>query len=1102
MTCGARVSPACGACGTELPAGAAFCIACGQPAVLVPEPRFASPGAYTPKHLAERILTSRGALEGERKQVTVLFADLKGSMELLADRDPEEARKLLDPLLQLMMEAVHRYEGTVNQVMGDGIMALFGAPLAHEDHAVRACYAALRMQETITQHADDVLRAHGVRMQIRVGLNSGDVVVRAIDTDLHMDYSAIGHTTHLAARMEQLAAPGSILLGPSTLALAEGRIAVTPIGPVAVKGLAEALNVYELTGLGVIRSRLQAAAARGLSRFVGRGPEIEQLHRVLERARTGRGQVTALVGEPGVGKSRLVLELVTSRSTEGWLVLQAGAVSYGKATPYHPVVELLHDYCGIEARDAHDDVRRKATDTLDALALAAVRPAVLSLLDVPVDDPQWDALDPAQRRRQTLDGLRRLLIRETEVQPVLLVVEDLHWIDSETQALLDGIVERLPTARLLLLVTYRPEYSHAWGGKTYYTQVRLDALAPDSAGELLDTLLGRDPSLAPVKTRLTTATEGNPLFLEEAIRMLVETGALTGERSAYRLAQPVHTLQVPTTVQSILAGRIDRLPPEEKRLLETAAVIGKTFPLALLQAVTAESEEALERRRGALRAAELIYETGTDGERADTFKHALTHEVTQSRLLTSRLRTLHATILEAMERLYGERLSERVERLAHHALHGEVWDKALRYLHQAGLRATRRSANREALAALDLALTAIAHLPSNRETLSATLDVELLRGPALTMLQGFGSPEVDAVYTRARGLCEQLGDRTRLFPVLWGLWQKSMNAGRYDTAVEMGEQLRAVADAEGLPAFHLEARHCLGPTLLAKGEPALGLARCDEALAVYDQADHQDLSTLYAGHDAGMCCQSHAGLALWVLGFPDQAVVRLERALALARALDHPASLANAFAWTAWLRFHRGERSVAREAVEDGLAVASVHGLSAYQREWTVFRDLCTLDPKDPEALAHVAAAATSPTLPGIAWRRALFARCLAEALGTAGRPDDGLRVLQGLGDEVGAPEADRIRGELLLALGADSQAEVALRQALDGARRRGARAFELRAATSLARWLARKGEPAAGEYLLGDVHRTFTEGFETHDLRQAAATLEDLRRAAGSLRP
>src|SRR5437773_657516 len=576
--CAAPLARACTKCGRQLSPTAKFCPECAQPTGLSveppPSPRFASPEAYTPKHLAERILTSKAALEGERKQVTVLFADLKGSMELLADRDPEEARKILDPVLERMMEAVHRYEGTVNQVMGDGIMALFGAPIAHEDHAVRACYAAHDMQAGMRRYTEEVRRSHGVEVQIRVGLNSGEVVVRSVGSDLRMDYTAVGQTTHLAARMEQLAPPGTVRLTAETVRLAEGYVEVRSLGPIPVKGLPDPIEVFELTGAGQARTRLQAAALRGLTRFVGRDAEVEQLRRVLGQAGAGRGQVVAIVGEAGVGKSRLVYEFTHSHRVQEWLILDASSVSYGKATSYLPVIDLLKGYVKIGDRDDHREMSDKVLGRVLELdrALEPLLPPLLALLDVPVEDPAWQALDPPQRRQRTLDAVKRLLLRESQVQPLLVVFEDLHWIDSETQALLDSVVDSLPTARVLLLVNYRPEYEHSWGKKTFYSQLRLDPLPTESAGELLHTLLGDDPGLEPLKQILIIRTEGNPFFLEESVRTLVETKALDGECGAYRPAHPLEAVQVPATVHAVLAARIDRLPPEEKRLLQAASV--------------------------------------------------------------------------------------------------------------------------------------------------------------------------------------------------------------------------------------------------------------------------------------------------------------------------------------------------------------------------------------------------------------------------------------------------------------------------------------------------------------------------------------------------
>jgi class 3 adenylate cyclase len=488
--CGAKLEARCSQCGAGNPPTNRFCHECGtELAASATQPKAVSPATYTPKHLAEKILTSKAALEGERKQVTVLFADLKGSMELLADRDPEEARKLLDPVLEHMMEAVHRFEGTVNQVMGDGIMALFGAPLAHEDHAVRACYAALRMQESVKRYAEGVRRSHGIEVHIRVGLNSGEVVVRAIGSDLHMDYTAVGQTTHLAARMEQLAAPASIrLMAAETLRLAEGYVEVKPLGPIPVKGLPDPVEVYEVVGAGAVRSRLHAAAARGLTRFVGRDGELDQLRMAIERAGAGHGQVVAVVGEPGVGKSRLYYEFMHSHRPQGWLLLESGSVSYGKTTAYLPVIDLLKAYFQIEARDDPRKTREKVSGKLVTLdqALTPTGVTFLTLLDVPAVAGSRSTSEASAHARGRQAAPTTGEPRSSRCSSYF---ENLHWIDSETQAFLDSLIESLPSARILLLVNYRPEYQHGWGSKTSYRQLRIDPLPPESADDLLAGLL-------------------------------------------------------------------------------------------------------------------------------------------------------------------------------------------------------------------------------------------------------------------------------------------------------------------------------------------------------------------------------------------------------------------------------------------------------------------------------------------------------------------------------------------------------------------------------------------------------------------------------------
>ena len=815
--CATPLARACSNCGTTLSATAKFCHACAHPVAAGATPA-RSPDSYTPKHLAEKILTSKSALEGERKQVTVLFADLKGSMELLADRDPEEARKILDPVLELMMDAVHRYEGTVNQVMGDGIMALFGAPVAHEDHAVRACYAALRMQEAVKQYAEGVRRAEGVAVKIRVGLNSGEVVVRAIGSDLHMDYTAVGQTTHLAARMEQLAEPGTALLTSATLALCEDFVQMRSVGPVRVKGLTEAVEVYELNGANLVRSRFRAHAARGLTTFVGRTNEVAQLVDALDFAQRGRGQVVAVVGEPGVGKSRLFWEFAHSHRTSGCLVLEAASVAYGKATTYLPVIDLLRGYFQIEPRDDQRKIREKVTGKLFSLdrALELALLPFLGLLDVPVDDSEWTRLDPPQRRQRTLDGVRRLLLRESLVQPLVLIFEDLHWIDGETQAVLEGLVESLPTAPVLLLINYRPEYQHGWSSKTYYRQLRVDSLSAGSAEELLVTLLGMDSSLERLKELLITRTEGNPFFLEESVRTLVEIKALTGQAGAYRLTSTPERLQIPATAQAILAARIDRLDSEDKRLLQAASVVGKDVPFPLLEAIADVSDQELRSRLARLQAAEFLYEIRLFPELEYTFKHALTHEVAYGGLLRERRRELHARIVDIVETLYADRLGEHVERLAHHAVRGDLKEKAAHYLRQSGLKAAGRSALHDARASFEHALTILQALPEDRLTMERAFETRLELRYVLIHL-GEGRRILERL-NEAENLAERLNDDRRRGRVCAYATHVHNLLGELDDALISGARGLAIAQTLGELDLRVLTTSFLAQTHYFRGE--------------------------------------------------------------------------------------------------------------------------------------------------------------------------------------------------------------------------------------------------------------------------------------------
>jgi class 3 adenylate cyclase/tetratricopeptide (TPR) repeat protein len=875
-----------------------------------------APLTYTPQYLAEKIRTSKRALEGERKQVTVLFADLKGSMALLADRDPEEAQQLLDPVLERLMDAVHRYEGTVNQVMGDGIMALFGAPIAHEDHAVRACYAALAMQEAIRRYAEEVRCKHGLLVQIRVGLHSGEVVVRAIDNDLHVDYSAIGQTTHLAARMEQLASPGSSLLTAATLQLAEDFVQVSALGPVAIKGLTSPVEVFELVGARPIWGRLQGFAARGFTRLAGRHAERATLDQTLERAGAGAGQVLAMVGEPGVGKTRLCYELARSALAQGWLVLASGAVSYGRDSPYFPVIDLLKAYFQVEARDDARKMRDKVIGKLLGLdvAFGPMLPAFLTLMDMPVEDPRWQALEPRQRHQRTLEALRHLLWRESQIQPLLVLIENLHWIDSETQTVLESLIEQLSTARILLLVNYRPEYRQAWGGKRVFTELQLEPLPPASADELLQALLGDDAGLQPLKALLITQTQGNPFFLEESVRTLVETQALMGQPGAYRLAKPVPRIQMPATVQAVLAARIDRLSLEEKRLLQAAAVIGRDVPFALLQSIAAQPEEGFRRSLAHLQAAGFLYEIRLFPELVYTFRHALTREVAYGSLLEGHRQAYHTAVGFALEEGYADRLDEVVERLAHHFGRSPEDERAVDYALLAADKAQRRWANTEALAHFEAACKRLEAMPDTEANRLRRIDAVLKQGEVQFAL-GRHMEHLEALES-IRALVDLAADQRRR--ATWAYWMgflHSLTGSRPEVAIAYCRDATVMAEAGGFEEIQAFADSCLSQVYNVAGDLRGSVAAGERALTTFE-----------ARGNVYWACRTlwHLIVAANAMGEWAQSLGYCRRALAYGQTVDDLRLKVVAWFRSGSTHIQRGDPREGLRCCEEALALAPI----------------------------------------------------------------------------------------------------------------------------------------------------------------------------------
>jgi len=961
--CAAPLPLLCPSCGIENRPGAKFCNECATPLaqqskvqglkskVQSSTPNPPPPSSYTPSHLAERIrneqvaMEARGTTDGERKTITALFADIKDSTAMIEDLDPEEARRIIDPALQLMMDAVHRYEGFVAQPTGDGIFAFFGAPIAHEDHPQRALYAALLMQEESKRYAEKLRREQGINLQIRVGINTGEVVLRSIrKDDLHTDYTPVGHSTHIASRMESLASGGGIVVSDRTYKLTEGYFEFKSLGEARVKGVSEPVHIYEMTGVGPLRTKLQLSVRRGLARFVGRQSEMEQLLRTWEHAKAGHGQIVGAMGEPGVGKSRLFYEFKLQQQ-QGWLVLETFSVSHGKAYPYLPLIDLLKNYFQLTTQDDERRRREKITGkvlTLDR-SLEDTLPYIFFLLGIAEPTTPLQQMDPQIRRKRILEAIKRLLVRESLNQPLLVIFEDLHWLDAETQAFLQLLGESIPTARILLLVNYRPEYQHSWSGKTYYTQLRLDPLEKEQAEELLSALLDEtsesplprwerarervtEGELQTLKRFILDKTEGNPFFIEEIVQSLREQELLNVET---RRSMSLQTdLRIPTTVQGVLTARMDRLPPEEKSLLQTLAVMGREFGARLLRKVVDQPETELLSLLSHLQAREFIYEQPAFPEIEYIFKHALTQEVAYNSLLIERRKELHERVAQAIEALWPDQIEDRCSELAYHYRRSGNLPKAITYLHRAGQQAFVRSAFTEAIEAVREALALLATQPDSAERARQELGLQITLGLSLRMAQGM-TAEMEQAFARAQALCERVGEPAQLFSLLYGLLPVFLFKGDFHRAQEVAQRLLQIAQDTANGAFLVQAYFRLGLTAFVCGEFFQARGYIEQCLQRYEPERYGSLGITTGGEIRAMSL-SVLALVLWYLGFPDQGQQCSEEALRWAGQLSHLRSYTVALEFAADFRLARGDTHLSQELAEQTITLATEQGLPYY----------------------------------------------------------------------------------------------------------------------------------------------------------------------------
>ena len=1082
--CGSCAAPLagpslCPSCGASNPAGQRFCNACAQ-ALTAPDRR-----SYTPEHLADKIRAGRAALEGERKQVTVLFADVMGSMELAERSDPEEWRRIMDRFFAILCEGVHRFEGTVDKFTGDGIMALFGAPIAHEDHARRACYAALHLQSELASYAAELRPARGVSLSVRMGLNSGEVVVGTIGEDLGMEYTAIGHTVGLAQRMEQLASADGVYLSEHTASLVEGYLALVDLGEFQVKGASRPLRVYELTGVGAARGPLDVARARGFSRFVGRDEELRMLEIGLERARAGQGQVIGIVGDAGVGKSRLCHEFAERHRAKGMPVYHVAGQAHAKSVSLLPLLQFLRSYFEITEQDSDHTARERIAGKLLLLdaSFDDDLPLVFDFLAVPDPERLPTRMDPEARQRQLLGLMKRLSRAESAREPGITVIEDLHWFDPASEVFLANHVDAVQGTRGLTILNFRPEYRAPWMSHSYYRQIALAPLAPDAVGEMLGQLLGSDPSLDGLSELILERTQGNPFFVEELVRSLVEAGSLEGERGAYSLVRPVEAVAVPASVQAVLAARIDRLERREKAVLQAAAVIGKEFPGPVLERVVGLDPPELEDAVRDLVAGEFVYEQELYPEALYAFKHPLTLEVAYRSQLTEHRAPVHAAVARALADHYPERLDEWAALLAQH------WEAA-----GETLEAARWHARAAAWSGSGDPIQALRHWRKVREladTLPESAETVALRLQARISLLNYGwrlgiSPEeAEALFDESERMASKAGDvRSRVLLLASYGGVRQIGEGDVRGAASLTHQTFALAEEYGDPALYLAVSLFAYP-LFCTGEYREGVAIYDRAIELADGDPTAGAGILAACPYAS--CHVWKGVFMTPLGELEQARRLLEQGRKIAREQGDIEVVGWSHMWSVWLAYFRGEPEAAldhgRQAVQIAEriggsfahAVAWFHlgGAQRMQGEWRRAIDAL-------ERSRAIARERRHREHDG--WRLALLGESylgVGDVKQARALVRDGLEIAHGRGNRHEETHANLALARILLGSAgpaAAAEIEAALARAIELARETGGRAFEPLVHVEFAELARQSGDAERRERELREAHRLFTE--------------------------
>jgi class 3 adenylate cyclase/predicted ATPase len=1043
--------------------------------------------------------------DAERRQLTVMFCDLVDSTALSGQLDPEDWRDVVRAYQRVCSEVITRFDGHIAQLLGDGLLVYFGYPQAHEDDAQRAVRTGLEILETVEALNARLEPAKGIKLAIRLGIHTGLVVVGAMGGAGRQEQLALGEVPNLAARIQGIAAPNTVAISEATSRLVQGYFACEALGEQTLRGVAQPLNVYRVLSATGVTSRLDVAQPRGLTPLVGRDVEVTLLLERWAQAKSGQGHVVLLTGDAGIGKSRLVQVLKEHISNEPHVRWECRSLSYFENTALFPLTDLFQRLLRFQAEETPNEKLGKLEQTLSQyrLPLEESVPLFAPLLSLSIPESRYAPLNitPQRQRQKTLETIVAILLELAEHQPVLFIVEDLHWIDPTTFEFLNLVIEQIPTTSILTLLTCRPTFQPSWSHRSYLTEITVNRLSPTQVEQIVYRITDGKTLPAEVLQQILTKTDGVPLFIEELTKTILESGQLKVDDGYYELTGSLSTFAIPATLHDSLMARLDRLVTA-KAVAQYAAVIGRQFPYDLLQAVSQLDELTLQRELGHLVEAEIIYQRGLPPQATYTFKHALIQDTAYASLLKSTRQQYHQRIALVLEEQFPETTEGQPELLAHHYTEAGLTEKAIHYWQKAGQSAIERSAHVEAIAHLRQGLALLQTLPKTPERTRQELPLHLALGASLTATKSAAAPEVQQTYTRARQLCESLEDPHQLFPILRGLWNYYNVRAEYQTAHALGEQLLTLARQAQDATMLVAAHRALGSTLFYLGATAFAQTHFAQGRVLYDPQHHRASAFLH-GEDAGVTCRSYAAWTLWCLGYPAQGRRQMDEALALAQQIAHPFSLSFAFGVADMFHQLCREERCTQERAEAAIILAQEQGFPVWMAVGSILRGWAlTQQGQAQEGIEQMTQGLLTYRATGAELLRPYYLALLAEAYGIIGQPEAGLTALtealthvDTTGERWYEAELYRLQGALLLQQASDNatEAETCFHHALDLARHHQAKSFELRAATSLARLWHQQGKRDEARVLLAPIYGWFTEGFDTADLTDAKALLHEL---------